>query len=507
MAKEERRRIAAIKVHQWLAEWDEIKFSPEHRRREPEHHFYIFSIPAVELRALCGINRRQVKGVGPRSADMGIQREHEPERSDEIARYVKYGFPWSTLRQSQRELSEYKSMRKPGWLPTAIVVNILQSSDKRDDQVVTNSDLLTVEEGSGVSHLQLPYQKWDKDWRPSGYPPLEVIDGQHRLWAFENDISAVDYEVPVVAFNGLDISWQAYLFWTINIKPKRINPSLAFDLYPLLRAEDWLDKAEGHQVYRDTRAQELAETLWSYPASPWYDKIDMLGEGGTGYVKQAAWIRTLTSTFIRKWDGHKDKPGGLFGSRLGEHDNDDVLNWSRSQQAAFLIYTWQAIREQINNSKAEWISHLRKALSVGNTDKNEDFAFYGRYSLISTDQGVRGYLQAVNDLCFVNANRLKLNKWRLPAGSVDDEAVSLGLKSIKSEPVAEFLQSIAKGAVTFDWRVSSAPGLSEEDRREKLIFRGGSGYKELRLLLLRHLSAGGDEMVVQAANRLLPKAN
>jgi hypothetical protein len=52
----------------------------------------------------------------------------------------------------------------------------------------------------------------------------------------------------LVAFHGLDLSWQAYLFWTINIKPKRINPSLAFDLYPLLRSENWLDKAEGHFV-------------------------------------------------------------------------------------------------------------------------------------------------------------------------------------------------------------------------------------------------------------------
>jgi transposase-like protein len=51
--------------------------------------------------------------------------------------------------------------------------------------------------------------------------PIEVIDGQHRLWAFDD--TAVDFDLPVVAFYGLDRSWQAYLFWTINIKPKRIN--------------------------------------------------------------------------------------------------------------------------------------------------------------------------------------------------------------------------------------------------------------------------------------------
>ena len=79
-----------------------------------------------------------------------------------------------------------------------------------------------------ISRIILPYTEWTNSWRPSGMPPLEVIDGQHRLWAF--DSADEDFELPVVAFHGLDISWQAYLFWTINIKPKRINPSLAFDL-------------------------------------------------------------------------------------------------------------------------------------------------------------------------------------------------------------------------------------------------------------------------------------
>ena len=51
------------------------------------------------------------------------------------------------------------------------------------------------------------------------------------------------YELPVIAFQGLDVTWQAYLFYTINIKPKRINASLAYDLYPLLRVQDWLEKS------------------------------------------------------------------------------------------------------------------------------------------------------------------------------------------------------------------------------------------------------------------------
>src|SRR5438445_5291967 len=103
---------------------------------------------------------------------------------------------------------------------------------------------------------------------PGELPPFEIIDGQHRLYSFEKGVFAEEYQLPVVAFENLDISWQAYLFWTINIKPKRISASMAFDLYPLLRTEDWLERFS-HYVYRETRAQELVEALWSNPHSPW----------------------------------------------------------------------------------------------------------------------------------------------------------------------------------------------------------------------------------------------
>jgi DGQHR domain-containing protein len=181
-------------------------------------------------------------------------------------------------------------MRKPGWLPTAIVINILRPGDERNlGAKVSKEDAIEVNETTGGTVLALPYEEWQSSWQPKVLPPLEVIDGQHRLWAFNRDDDH-SFELPVVAFYGLDVSWQAYLFWTINIKPKRINPSLAFDLYPLLRAEDWLDKAEGHYVYRETRSQELTEALWSNPDSPWYDRINMLGEKKVKWVTQSAWI-------------------------------------------------------------------------------------------------------------------------------------------------------------------------------------------------------------------------
>jgi len=508
MAKgEAHRQIPAIRVNQWLKIWDQVKFDSKHSRAKPEPHFYIFSIPATELRSLCGIFRRESKGVKPRAADLGIQRQHDEDRSDEISRFVRHGYPWSTLSAAKQAKPEYHDLRKPGWLPTSIVINILTGKDKREGKQVAPKDLIRINNNSGIPHLTLPYQEWSAEWEPSDVPPLEVIDGQHRLWAFNADDDVTSkYEVPVVAFYGLDISWQAYLFWTINIKPKRINGSLAFDLYPLLRGEDWLERAEEHIVYRDTRSQELTEALWSHAESPWYDRINMLGETKNPWVSQAAWIRSLSSSFVKAWDARGSKrAGGLFGARIGEEG--EVLSWSRAQQSAFLIYAWKEIRDAIFKSSDEWAVHLRNGVKRP-PSADRDLAFYSPHSLLVTDQGVRGYLQVVNDVCYFMAPKLKLNTWTIKnkgAAATDEDAIAVALRSLGDHPCAHALTAIGKGLASFDWRTSSAPGLGESDKRQKLVFRGSGGYRELRYQLLRHLEATQHEVGKAAQSLLAPK--
>src|ERR1043166_792667 len=153
------REVPAIKVHQWLKVWDSVDFSAKHHRRKPEPHFYVFSLPAEELRSLCGIARRQAGGLTPRAADLGIQRQHDPDRSNEIGRFVEFGYPWSTLSEAKRKLAEFNNLRKPGWLPTAIVVNILQSTDRREGDAVSPNDIITVMDAKEGSRIKLPYSR------------------------------------------------------------------------------------------------------------------------------------------------------------------------------------------------------------------------------------------------------------------------------------------------------------------------------------------------------------
>ncbi len=501
------RTVPALKVNQWLAGWDKIDFDVNEHRAKPAQYFYLFSLPARELRSLSGIVRREAKNALPRTDDLGIQRQHDPERSEEISRFVEYGYPWSTLNEAKRSSADFNDLRKPGWLPTAIVLNILTKGSERNGTGITDGDIANVIESDGAIKLHLPYETWSADWKPTKLPPFEVIDGQHRLWAFENASQLENFELPVVAFVGLDISWQAYLFWTINIKPKRINASLAFDLYPLLRSEDWLDRAEGHAIYRETRAQELTEILWSYPTSPWYDRINMLGERQNRWVTQSAWIKSLTASFIRSWDRRSSVAGGLFGGR--SKSEGEVLGWSRGQQAAFLIYVWQEFKTAVAASKEPWAINLRAPnltaeLALSEAVKpRDDVAFYGVYSLITTDQGVRGFLQVVNDLCYLRASQLKLNAWQPDSRSTANpiEAVEGALKSIDAQSFSAFLKSLAGSLANFDWRTSGTPELGDAERRAKLVFRGSSGYKELRAQLLEHLARGEGD-VAEAAARL-----
>ena len=491
--------ILALRVKQWLPDWNQVSFNKKELQSKPEPHFYVFSLSAERLRELSGIYRRDTTKGAARKEDLGIQRRHDPKRSEEIRRYVLEGFPRSGLSDAQRQDPANESLRKPGWLPTAIVVNILSEGDQREGRTIDAKHVIKVADNSSepFATLTIPRSVDEK------LLPIEVIDGQHRLFAFEDDDPNVaDFELPVVAFHGLDISWQAYLFWTINIKPKKINTSLAFDLYPLLREQDWLNSGDSLLVYRQSRAQELTEVLWSTPESPWYQRINMLGgpRKETGPVTQAAFVRSLVASMVKPWapKGHQ-KVGGIFG---GTPKGNEGLAWSRVQQSAFLITAWKLLAEAVEGTHSEWALAAREKESKHGT-VDTDPAFSGSFSLLATDQGVRGYQHVVNDLVYIRHQPLGLANW-YDQGDIDDMSADNIVEVAKTIPssVRDFLEGIAEGLATYDWRTSRFPGLSEDQRLAKAAFRGSGGYKELRDQLVGHLKAAPSDAVAGAAVEL-----
>ena len=251
---------------------------------------------------------------------------------------------------------------------------------------------------------------------------------------------------------------------------------MAFDLYPILRTQDWLEQAPGKaEVYSETRAQELTELLWSHPDSPWYNRINMLGDDSkAGPVTQAAFIRSLIASFV-KGEGRRGT-GGLFGSEL-PNDPGTFLRWNRAQQAAFLILVWQCMADATLNCHEEWAEGVRsrQELSLLPLDAKADPAFSSDHSLLATDQGVRGILQVTNDMCYVAAIELDLVN-ALPDELADErslssEGVSLALHELQQHPVKDYLTKISFELVKFDWRTSSYLSPMTQDVHRRWLTR------------------------------------
>lgn len=484
-----RRELPAIRFRQWLADWDQVTFDEGNERAKPDEHILLFSMKANELRALSEPFRRRRDHAD--AAPVGIQRNLDTERSELIRDYVRYGYPYSEMSEGRRKKYDLDDLRKPGWLPTAIIVNILKDADTRRSRSVDSNDLIGVEHGEATAKLTLPlgFQP-DEGWQPKSLPPIEIIDGQHRLFAFDPDQELPgDFELPVVAFHGLDIGWQAYLFWTINISPKKINRSHAFDLYPLLRTQDWLEKFDEAVVYREARAQELTDFLYSHPDSVWRDRVNMLGEGrDKGRVSQAGWIRTLIGTVLAA----RGKSGGIFGANIGYANSP--LPWSRAQQAAFLLTVWAEFLNALLQTDAPWAKSLRQDTLPIEGNPVDDIAFSGPHTLLNQEQGIRGVLTVVNDFFVSRADEFALADWIMPSAegaSTTDQMITDAIVTLRDEPAIEGIRELVAVLAAFDWRSSDAPRLSEQEKRNKQAYRGSSGYGVLRTDLYTYLSNVG----------------
>jgi hypothetical protein len=477
------RQISAIRMKQWLDVWDDYQYDVgEHRRRPPEHMF-LFSMKAAELRQLCDVYKRERDG----SNVEGIQRIRDETRTGRIRRYVRYGYPYGDLKPAQRT-DDKLNLRKPGWLPTAIVVNILSAGDKRRGKLVKPEHLISIEQDGDRFKLVIPPFERVAE---SELAPLEVIDGQHRLWAFDSKHTKEpipdDFELPVVAYNGLDVAWQAYLFWSINVSPKKINPSHAFDLYPLLRTQDWLESVGELPVYREARAQELTEILYSHPKSAWRNRINMLGERGTGAgVSQAAWVRTLSATFLSTGRG-VGRPG-LFQANLNR--DEEPLEWSRSQQAAFLITLWNDVEREVTaGARHWWIRQYGKA----------DDAFKSKNTMLNQDMGVRALLAAANDIFFDNAEEWGLDQWypeRTFGLDADEEEISAMMLDLDNAQFRPRLAELARALMNFDWRSLDGPQVEADQELavRKRSYRGSGGYASLRRDVLASIAEDQTEL-------------
>lgn len=510
------KRYPLLKVRQWLASWDMAKWAPENGLGEPPHSFYVGSMPIRELREIAGIDRRVLADRKKPGGKSGYQRLHEADRSAKIGRYMQLGYPLST--QKGLDPTEHAELVHPGWLPTAILVNVIDADEVRrrggvELRVQEGCAARVVRNSDDAIFLVVPEKK---EVKGRFLEPLEIIDGQHRIFAADDSLELNgNFEVPVVFFKNLSTEWQAYLFWVINVEPKKINPSLAFDLYPELRSQSWLDRTDNIKIYHEHRSQELTDILWRYEGSPWKDRIELLGNRVDGHVSNAAYIRSIGSTFIRKW-GNADRIGGLYGATDTE-GKERVLRWNRAQQAAFIILIWKSLQRAVESSKATWAEACRASYDAVPGDQKKkmnphqlDPAFAGPYTLLATDQGVRAVLFAFNAVAQCAYENAGLEQWEVDAeidsASMDEVIDEICEQLNQQTNIVDFVDAISKALVgsDFDWRTSSEPQLKKNDAEGSMrqaAYRGSSGYKLLSDAALVQIQSSPVQYVADAAKQ------
>jgi DGQHR domain-containing protein len=512
--KQSYQTIPTLKVDQWLNEWDSVNFDMP-MRSKPDGYFLIFKIDIRLLKRMSDVHRRKTKTSN--SLDANVQRSLKEERTLEIKNYVQKGFPLSTLSDKERNSEDNQVLKMPGFLTTSILINILGKDQKRGNAIIHDNDLIRIEFKNNTPELIIPDSVFLDDWLPE-LKPIEVIDGQHRLWAFdETENIEGKYEVPVVAYCNLDRAWQAYLFYVINIKPKKINTSLGYDLYPLLRTQEWLENSkEGLKVYRETRAQEIVEALWSFEESPWHKRISMLGDEASN-VSQNAYVRALSDSFFKKV---KRDVSGLFGDVL-KKKNSEELKWVRAQQAGFLILIWDEIAKALSTENTKegdlvWVDKIRAEitqLSIFEKDLELDRSFVSKNSNLSRDQGVTGVLAFANDFFYVLANESNLDfnefEWDrdIDERQIDATSIDWAIDKFKNHELYNYVQAFANEVIKLDWRTSAAEFDDENERDLQKKYRGSGGYREIRNDLLKVFLASSNDGINKYASILSKSTN
>jgi DGQHR domain-containing protein len=205
--------------------------------KQANHTLYAFSAKASVLYAALSINRRV------QDKDEGYQRVLSTARVEAVTRYIKQKRP----------------------IPGAIIVSLDKATfDEKNCQ-------LTIPAGTDVG------------W---------VIDGQHRLAgaaqaAREKEKDGIDFDLAVIAFEGLKETDQIEQFVTINKEAKNVPTSLYLDLL------HHLPNRSAAEVAKE-RATDLGTQLRKDEASPFFERIAVVTAPKWGQVSLVNFVRKIS---------------------------------------------------------------------------------------------------------------------------------------------------------------------------------------------------------------------
>jgi DGQHR domain-containing protein len=272
--------------------------------------FYSTVIPAQTLLEICTFDFRKIEKNNGVKEFLGIQRPLKMDRVKEIQKFIR---------------------TSDGCFPTSIVISV-------DERCVTlNADR---------SELTLhSYQdQIDQEIVIAFRGIATIIDGQHRLKAFEQ--TDINWGLSVNIFVGIDEGTQASIFSKVNLAQTKVNKSLVYDLFAL-------DKGRSPEK----TCHEIVVALNSISESPFFERIKRLGSATDGVfgetLSQATVVKGILPYITKDPMTDRDigKRIGVFPDR-GAADFERRIFYPFFQQKAdaeilaILINYFSAVKEK-----------------------------------------------------------------------------------------------------------------------------------------------------------------
>lgn len=213
---------------------------------QPMGSFFVFSLDAETLNqvaySLPARAEAKIKGESSDQSGYGVfgsQRKESPSRLAEIAKFI---------------------ATSDATFPNAIILGA--NYDEDGNLILEPAERWSVESTDCGYVLSIPN---------GGRPVASIIDGQHRLHAFQElppGAPQRKMQLLCVVFLDLPTAYHAYVFATINFNQKKVDRSLAYELFGFD-----VEQREPSFWAPETLAVYLARVLNTEPTSPFFQRI------------------------------------------------------------------------------------------------------------------------------------------------------------------------------------------------------------------------------------------
>lgn len=219
---------------------------------------------------------------------------------------------------------------------------------------------------------------------------FSIIDGQHRLSGFENNINTL-FELNISIFIGLSPNEEQRIFNTINTEHTKVNSSHSF----YTEINDSLDTPRKF-------AAKVSNIFATDTTSPWYQKIKLLGKKDNLSIDGRISLDTFATPIVESI--YKDKYFYKVRNFLMENDNNlELLNSSEFTQFKSYLWEFYIKNDVVTFYKiySNYFNAIKKILPNDWENPN---------SILTKTTGYNAFLRLFKDLIIIGLDNLDVSE-------------------------------------------------------------------------------------------------